>query len=402
MSTHGGGSGSPGEPGQRTQLGLGAPKSTSQPSMPRIPVAAADSGSVARSVSGEASRPVAPSRPSSAPIIIGILVVVAAAMGAVYWFVLREPGADSHVVDTGTGSGSAVVNAGSGSAAVVVPAGSDSGSGSAVAAGSGSDVGSAAGSGSDVAMSGSNDAGSAAVVPAAPTVDTVITASAKGAIVEIVGTDLKGPSPFTAKLEKDKPYKARITAAGFTVTEIDVKGGARTTATLALKPRVVSVTTDPAGASIYIDNVDTGKVTPDSVTLSAAQASRPRVRISLRRSGFRSVDTTVEASAFTDEGGTMTNAVEAKLTVQQVVRPPPGGSTGTTGTDSGSAATGTGSSGAGGTGGGATGSGAGSATTGTGSAAPSPNAGSGSATKPTGSATPPPLSTGGGLPTELK
>ncbi len=396
MSTHGSGSGTPSpSESQRTQVGLGNPKTTSQP-MPKV--AAATESAVPRAVSAEPSHPIAPSRPSSAPIILGILVVVAAAMGAVYWFVLRDPGTSNNtVVETTPGS---AVTPGSGSG---VAMGSDQGSAVAMAGSGSDDAGSAAGS----AMAGSNEG--SAVVPAGPTVDTVISASARGATVEIVGTDMKGPSPFTAKLEKDKPYKARISAAGFTLSEIDVKGGERTTAKLVLKPRVVSVSTDPAGASIYVDNVDTGKVTPDSVTLSAAQAGRARVRISLRRTGFRSVDTTVEAAAFKDEGGTMTSAVAAKLTVQQVVRPNPNPNPNPgTGAGSGSAGTGTGSAGTG----------TGSATTpptgtGTGSATPLPaGTGTGSATKPTtgtgtGSATPtptpaPPTSSGGGLPTELK
>ena len=63
-------------------------------------------------------------------------------------------------------------------------------------------------------------------MPAAPTVDTVIASSVpKGATVEIVGTDQKGPAPFTAKLEKDKVYKARVQAPGFQALELDVKGG---------------------------------------------------------------------------------------------------------------------------------------------------------------------------------
>jgi hypothetical protein len=243
-----------------------------------------------------------------------------------------------------------------------------------------------------VEQASNGSAGSAVVeTPKGPTVDTVITASvAKGATVEIVGTDQKGPSPFTAKLEKDKAYKARVTAPGFMPTEIDVKGGeAKASAKMIMKPHVLSVATDPPGADIYIENVNTQKITPSEVELTAAQAAKPRVRVSLRRPGFRPIDQVVEASAFADGPAQMTTAVHAKL--QQIQRPTGGGTTTTnnTGTGGGSA-THTGS----GTGSASTGTGSGSATTptgtGTGSATTTP-AGTG-----TGSATTTPTGTGTG------
>ena len=141
--------------------------------------------STPREAPEEVSRPVA--RPSSnAPIIIGALVVVAGALAALWFFVLREDAVKSN----GTGS------AGS---AIVENTGSDLGS--AVATMPGSDVGSAGsaveamGSGSAVAMAGS-------AVPAANTVDTVITSPTAKATISVEGQS--GPAPFTAKLEKGK------------------------------------------------------------------------------------------------------------------------------------------------------------------------------------------------------
>jgi uncharacterized protein (TIGR02266 family) len=280
----------------------------------------------ARSVAKETERPIAPSRPSSAPIIIGILALVAAALGAVWFFVLREDTKKTDPVVDNTGSGSAaVVDNGSAGSAVVVDNGS---AGSAVVVDNGS-AGSA----------GSAAAGSAAV-PAAP-VNTVIASNvAKGATIEVLGTDQKGPAPLTAKLEKDKAYKARITAPGFIPQEIDVKGGQdKVVAKLVAKTKVLNVTTEPAGADIYVDGVQTGKITPSEVELTASQAARPRNRITLKRPGYKAVDQYLDAKAWTDGETRMTGNINTKLVVQpKIVTPPPTGSGTGSATESGSAA----------------------------------------------------------------
>lgn len=283
-------------------------------------------------VAAEPAKPLAPSRPSSAPIVIGILVLVAAAMAAVWFFVVRDAGTKTApVVDT-TGSagsaGSAVVenNGSAGSAAVVENNGS---AGSAVVENNGS----AGSAGSAAAMTGS--AGSAAV----PGITKTVIASnvAKGATVEVVGTDQKGPAPLTAQLEKDKAYKARVTAPGFIAQEIDVKGGQdKVTAKLVAKQKVLNVTTDPAGADVYVDGVMTGKITPSDVELTPSQSARPRNRITLKRPGYKPMDQYLDASAWNEGEKFMTGKLTVKLVVQPP-KPPPTGS-GEAGSAAGSAA----------------------------------------------------------------
>ncbi len=324
-----------------------------------------------RAVTAESSLPAAPQRPSAAPIIILLLVLVAGAAGAVWWFVLREQVAEdvAQQDQVGTDSAVAIVPEGSGSAAAT---GSD---GSAAAMmqqdGSGSD-------GSD---------GSAAVEPPAPAiVDTVIAASAKGATIEVVGTDQKGAAPFTAKLEKDKAYTAKVSAPGYAPTKLEIKGGQdKATAKLAPKPRILMVTTNPPGAAIYVDNVDSLEISPAEVRLTAAQAARSRVRISLRRPGYRPVDRVLDARKFQESDSKMTASLTAKLTLQ--ARPDAGtGSGSATHTGSGSATT-------------PSGSGSGSATTpsggGTGSATTPAGGGTGTTTPPAGAGaeTKPPAAT---------
>ena len=75
----------------------------------------------------------------------------------------------------------------------------------------------------------------------------------------------------------------------------------KTTAKMIAKPRVITVSTEPPGATISIDGADTGKVTPAEITLTAAQAGRALVHVTLRHAGYRAVDTTVvELGVVTD------------------------------------------------------------------------------------------------------
>jgi hypothetical protein len=325
---------------------------------------------VPHAVAHDSSRPVAPERKSSAPVLILLLVLVAGGAGAVWWFVLRDNVVQEIAQHDPVGS--------AGSAVVENPEGSGS-AGSAVAI-----------------QDGSGSAGSAAVeAPKGPIVDTVIASSvAKGSTVEIVGTDQKGPAPFTAKLEKDKTFKAIVSAPGYMPQEIEIKGGQdKQTAKLVLKPRVITVTTEPAGADIYVDSVNTQKITPSEVQLTPSQAAKSKVRVSLRRPGYRPVDQSVDAKRFKDEESKMTASIKVKLTVRPSNTGGGNTSGGTTsgGTTAGSGTTGAGSGSATTPTGGGTGSG--SATTptggGTGSATTPPTGGSGtgSATKPAGTGT---------------
>jgi uncharacterized protein (TIGR02266 family) len=317
-------------------------------------------------VATETAKPAAPSRPSSMPVVLGILALVVLAAGGVYFFVLRDTGDKTEAVVENTGSaGSAdvVTNTGSGSADVVEATGSGSAGSADVVTNNGS-------AGSAVAMTGS--AGSAA---APVEVKTVIASNvAKGAKIEIIGTDQKGPAPLTAKLEKDKAYKARITAPGFVAQEIDVKGGqGKVTAKLVAKQKTLSIVTDPAGADVYVDGVMTGKITPSDVELTPAQAARARNRITLKRPGYKPVDQYLDASSWNEGDSRMTGKLTVKLVVQPKVVPPPPP------TGSGDAGTGSGSATPSNTGGGA---GSSTSTTTTPPPPPPPPSGSGSAEAP--------------------
>jgi hypothetical protein len=168
----------------------------------------------------------------------------------------------------------------------------------------------------------------------------VISASVEGATVEIAGTNQTGPAPFTAKLEKGKPYKARISARGYATLEVDLKGGdPNRSATMVAKPRVLSIDSAPSGAVILVDSGATGHTTPFDIELTAAQAQKKSIRVQLRKSGYRALDRTVDLGKLTEEDTRMI----AKLNETLAVAPPLTRTGGTTGSGKGSDATGAGS-----------------------------------------------------------
>ena len=382
----------------KTKLGIEPAKAPSRPSPSPTPPVAKDAVTKPtgmRAVAQDASSklPAAKSG-SAAPLIILLLLLVAAGGAAVWFFVLREKVEDSVATNKpiNPGSGSDVTNlAGSGSDVAIT-----NGSGS---AGSGDTMVGSGSAGSAAAMVGS---GSGAATPAAELVETVIAASAEKATIEILGTDQKGETPLKAKLEKGKPYKARVQAPGFAMVELDLKGGdAKTTAKLVAKPRKISVASEPPGAMIFIDSASTGKTTPFTIELTKVQAAKKSVRVGLRRSGYKSIERIVDAAKYTEDANEMTATLSESLSVQvqintntnnttTTVRPPTG--SGSAGTTTGSAGTTTGSAGTTAGSGSAvtpTGAGSGSAVkptgTGSGSAVAPTGAGSGSAVKPVGS-----------------
>jgi uncharacterized protein (TIGR02266 family) len=258
-----------------------------------------------------------PERASSAPMVIGALVVVAAALAAVWYFVLRTPAIEE------------VANR-QGSATVQQPPPGSAGSATMTD------------NGSAVAMTGSNVGSTVAMTPKGPTVDTQIAANTPNATVTVVDTGDTGPAPYKAKLEKDKSYKVRVEAPGFATLELDVKGGQDQAAKLVAKPHVLSVTSTPPGAQIMIDSSGIGRVTPYDVELTATQAAKPKLRVSLRKGGYRQGDVIVDASSFKDDDKRMLATVDATLVPApvsvQVAHPPQTGSA-TSGSSEGSGTT---------------------------------------------------------------
>jgi hypothetical protein len=253
-----------------------------------------------------AAEPLKTPKGSRGPLIaILALLLVAVGAAAVWFFVLRTDGDGDDATKSAAGRPGSAGSAAPGSAAVTKADGSGTtGSGSATKA-SGS-AGSAGSVGS---------AGSAVTPPSGVAlVDTMIAATADKATVVIIGTDQEGPAPLTAKLEKGKAYKARVQAPGFVALEVDVKGGGdKVTAKLVAKPRSLHVATSPAGASIFIDNAATSKVTPATIELTRAQAAKPKLHLTLRRPGYKQIDQIIDDTQFTEDVAELVYSYEGKL-----------------------------------------------------------------------------------------
>jgi uncharacterized protein (TIGR02266 family) len=335
----------------KTKIGMEPAHVATRAATPTPPPQAVVARDAPTRPSGQAIADRAPAHPnapqvqksSKAPIIILLLLVLAGAGAAVWFFVLREKAVEDNKP---------------------IASGSDK-------AGPGSDK---VGLGSDkVAVGSGSDQGSAAETPKGPLVDIEITAPGNPkAVVEIEGTDLKGPVPFKGKIEKDKQYKLSVSAPGFATLIQDIKGGQdKVVAKLVAKPMVITVTTEPAGALIFIDGYPIGRSTPFDVELTKAQAAKKAVRIGLRKGGFRPIDKMVDLGSFSEDPAKMTAKVDERLAVQIQVAQPPRPPVGA---------------------------GSGSATPGPGSGSDTPTPGGGSATPPPGggSATTPTPPPGGG------
>ncbi len=296
----------------KTKLGV-EPARSGMPSSPPplgVPKDAPTRPTGLRAVAHESSgsaRMVA-QKSSSAPLVILILLLLAAGGGAVWFFVFREKAKPATVAEPTKGSdvGSAGALAGSGGSA-----------GSSIATNPGS-------AGSDV--------GSATEPPKGDLVDTVITVPElkDKATVEIVGTDQKGPAPFTAKLEKDKTYKVKITAAGFQVGEHEVKGGEKSEPVrLVAKPKVIKVTSEPDTAVILVDGYAVKNAfTPHDVQLSKQQASRKAIRIRVQKAGYRAVERVITTDSYKEGDTQVAATLHVKLEKAAVVRPPTGSGSG--------------------------------------------------------------------------
>ncbi|MEZ4366780.1 MAG: TIGR02266 family protein [Kofleriaceae bacterium] len=183
----------------------------------------------------------------------------------------------------------------------------------------------ATGSAAPAAGSALPAAGSAAPTPDAappvPLVDTMIQAEPAGATITIVGAD-GGAAPLTAKLERDRTYKVTVAAPGMVSQELDVVGGtAPAPVALVAKDHVLRVESTPAGAQIWVDGRNTGKVTPSDLVLTATQVKRPALRVGLRSSGFAAFDTVVERAAFEEVPTAIMATVTATLEPKKAARP---------------------------------------------------------------------------------
>jgi uncharacterized protein (TIGR02266 family) len=309
------------------------------PSVSVASQAAAHAGSIPASVSaaagrGEPPRTREPSRPpaTAAPLpntpmvarpaqseskmtmLIVALVCVLAAAVALVWLLVIKQSPDAPAVTPGSGAGSA---AGS---AIVKPGGPEAQPGSGSAAtqpGTASAPGTEAGSGAGTTAPNALPAGSELA-------ETTIEADYPGVTVEVQGSDQRGKAPLVAKLSKGKSYTVKVSAPGYVTSELTVIGGNDNKIPVKLdpKPHVITVTSTPSSASVYIDGNPIKRMTPASIDLAKAQHGK-KLRVMVRKVGFQPFFVTVKPEDFTEEPDRMVFSVNAAMTA--AARVPAGG-----------------------------------------------------------------------------
>jgi len=135
-----------------------------------------------------------------------------------------------------------------------------------------------------------------AAAPAPVTVvpgEMALDSTPEGAQVQIDGTSNSGwVTPYTLSGLKPGPHTVTVFKAGFVTDSrsITVASGSKSFVVVHLAPMMAGLacTSNPAGASVFVDGKDTGKVTPAQLSLDKGQHT-----ILVRKSGF--ID---ESSAF--------------------------------------------------------------------------------------------------------
>lgn len=126
--------------------------------------------------------------------------------------------------------------------------------------------------------------------PSANTGELQITTTPAGAQVVVDGA-IQGTSPFNARNLTPGQHNVSVSKTGFksATRTIEVAAGRSTPLVVALEASptaTVAVSSQPAGARIFIDDKDTGKVTPANLTIDAGEH-----RIVVRKDGYRDAAT---------------------------------------------------------------------------------------------------------------
>ena len=140
----------------------------------------------------------------------------------------------------------------------------------------------------------------APMAPARPTIvpgELAISSTPEGAQVQMDGrSDPNWVTPYTMVGINPGSHSVTVSKAGFSseTRNLDVTGGNKSflVVHLAATGATASISSDPEGASIYIDGRDTGRVTPTQM-----QADKGTHTFLVRKQGFLDETTTVELAA---------------------------------------------------------------------------------------------------------
>jgi uncharacterized protein (TIGR02266 family) len=169
----------------------------------------------------------------------------------------------------------------------------------------------------------------AAASAAAPVGNLEVTIASEpvGAIAELEDGSQSGPTPMTFRgLVAGQSYRVKVTKAGFVAAELTLKADAGDPAKveLAAKPTMLRVTSEPAGAAVFLNGRRQKSVTPVDVPVPARTAEKKRVSLSVRKSGYSNADQQVALDDLVDRGDSMMQEVAVTLVKRPVVvKPPP-------------------------------------------------------------------------------
>ncbi len=156
-----------------------------------------------------------------------------------------------------------------------------------------------------------------APAPKAETFATIVKATPRGATVSLVDGDQSGPAPLSMTLEKGKTHTVRISYPAYLPQDVTVVEGKakQKMVRLVRMERVVRVSTVPAGATIYVDTRIVKGVTPVDIRIIKRLATRSRVKIDIRKPGYKRARVWVDLAAarFAESGDKLLQEITSTL-----------------------------------------------------------------------------------------
>jgi uncharacterized protein (TIGR02266 family) len=141
-----------------------------------------------------------------------------------------------------------------------------------------------------------------------------------GATAELVGGSQSGPTPMTFRgLAEGQRYQVKLSMPGFQAAELTIEpeSGDPKPVELETKPAVLRVTSEPAGAQVWINGRRHRSLTPADVRLSRRTAQSTSLRLALRKAGFSTAEQEVALDGMVDQGDTMVQEVALVLSRRQ-------------------------------------------------------------------------------------
>ena len=154
--------------------------------------------------------------------------------------------------------------------------------------------------------------------------EVTVAATPEGAIAELADGSQSGPTPMTFRgLTAGQSYRVKVSKAGFAVAELTVKpeAGDPPAIELVAKPSVLRVTSDPAGAQVYLNGRRQKSLTPADVEIPPRTAARKRVTLSLHKAGYTTAEQLVPLDSLVDQGDAMVQEVALVLARRPVQKP---------------------------------------------------------------------------------